>query len=90
MDSGYTWANLIALGLAVAVFVILIVVLTRNNLNKDLTGTTDQKQEQKVTKLDNKINWLYALNIAQAGVVIIFGVLVLLSSIRMRAFINTK
>lgn len=75
MDS-YTWAQIITLGLAIAVLVILIIVLTRNSLKPDQTDA------QQVTHLDNKINWLYGLAIAEAGIVVVFGVLTLLAMIR--------
>ena len=75
MDS-YQWAQIITLGLAIAVLVILIVVLTRNNLTK----VTDA--DDKTTMLDNKVNWLYGLAIAEAGIVVVFGVLTFLAMMR--------
>ena len=67
MDS-YLIAQIIALALAVAVLVILIVVLTRNKLS-------DVPQDQQFAKLDNKINWLYGLEIASVGVMVLFGLI---------------
>jgi hypothetical protein len=75
MDS-YQWAQIITLGLAIAVLVILIVVLTRNTLK------TDQTPGEQITHLDNKVNWLYGLAIAEAGIVVVFGVLTLLAMMR--------
>ncbi len=65
------WSQIITLLLAIAVFVILIVVLTRNTLN----GGGDPAD---VTKLDNKVNWLYGLAIAEVGLMVLFGVIGLL------------
>ena len=59
------WSQLITLLLTIAVFVILIVVLTRNSL-PDSDGP-----EAKITKLDNKVNWLYGLAIAEAGLLML-------------------
>jgi hypothetical protein len=60
------WSQIITLLLAIAVFVILIVVLTRNTLDGDAGD---------VTKLDNKVNWLYGLAIAETGLMVLFGVI---------------
>ncbi len=94
MDS-YSWAQIITLGLAIAVLVILIVVLTRNNLtstnnliveNAGVDGTelknTANAVQASIIKEDNKVNWLYALAIAEAGIVVVFGVLTLLAMMR--------
>ena len=62
------WSQIITLLLAIAVFVILIVVLTRNTLN----GGGDASD---VTKLDNKVNWLYGIAIAEVGLMVLFGVI---------------
>ena len=62
------WSQIITLLLAIAVFVILIVVLTRNTLN----GGGDASV---VTKLDNKVNWLYGIAIAEVGLMVLFGVI---------------
>jgi hypothetical protein len=75
MDS-YQWAQIITLGLAIAVLVILIVVLTRNSLKAGQTAA------EQTIHLDNKVNWLYGLAIAEAGIVVVFGVLTLLAMIR--------
>jgi hypothetical protein len=58
------WSQLITLLLTIAVFVILIVVLTRNSL----PNSTDA---EKITKLDNKVNWLYGLALAEAGLMML-------------------
>jgi hypothetical protein len=58
------WSQLITLLLTIAVFVILIVVLTRNSL----PNSTDS---DKITKLDNKVNWLYGLAIAESGLLLL-------------------
>lgn len=58
------WSQLITLLLTIAVFVILIVVLTRNSL-------PDSTDQQKFTKLDNKVNWLYGLAIAESGLLML-------------------
>jgi hypothetical protein len=76
MDS-YQIAQLLALALAVAVLVILIVVLTRNNLS---TAVADDETnvglvDAKVTMLDNKVNWLFALEIASVGIMVLFGLI---------------
>jgi hypothetical protein len=89
MDS-YGWAQIITLGLAIAVLVILIVVLTRNNLtpSNDKIGTATTvaalgaATQESMIKEDNKVNWLYGLAIAEAGIVCVFGVLTLLAMIR--------
>jgi hypothetical protein len=65
----YQIAQLLALALAVAVLVILIVVLTRNKLSDAATT------EDKVTMLDNKVNWLFALEIASVGIMVLFGLI---------------
>ena len=62
------WSQIITLLLAIAVLVILIVVLTRNSLN----GGGDSAD---VTKLDNKVNWLYGIAIAEVGLMVLFGVI---------------
>lgn len=93
--SSYEWAQIITLGLAIAVLVILIVVLTRNNLtpsNNELktlgadaaaTGAAVADAAYvSIVKEDNKVNWLYALAIAEAGIVVVFGVLTLLAMMR--------
>ena len=59
------WSQLITLLLTIAVFVILIVVLTRNSLPDTPTDA------EKITKLDNKVNWLYGLAIAEAGLLML-------------------
>jgi hypothetical protein len=59
------WSQLITLLLTIAVFVILIVVLTRNSLPDTTTV------EGKITKLDNKVNWLYGLALAEAGLLML-------------------
>ncbi len=59
------WSQLITLLLTIAVFVILIVVLTRNSLPDSVDA------EAKITKLDNKVNWLYGLAIAEAGLLML-------------------
>ena len=81
MDS-YSWAQIITLGLAIAVLVILIVVLTRNNLTASNNLITDLHVQESMIKEDNKVNWLYALAIAEAGIVVVFGVLTLLAMMR--------
>ena len=58
------WSQLITLLLAVAILVILIVVLARNSLPNHTT-------EEKITKLDNKVNWLYGLLIAETGLLVL-------------------
>jgi hypothetical protein len=68
--------------LAVAVLVILIVVLTRNSLKPDTTVNNEINNSQQITKLDNKVNWLFGLAIAEAGIVVVFGVLTLLAMMR--------
>jgi len=89
MDS-YSWAQIITLGLAIAVLVILIVVLTRNNLtasNNTIGSATTvaalgEATQTSMIKEDNKVNWLYGLAIAEAGIVCVFGVLTLLAMVR--------
>ena len=81
MDS-YSWAQIITLGLAIAVLVILIVVLTRNNLTATNNLIVDQNVKESMIKEDNKVNWLYGLAIAEAGIVVVFGVLTLLAMVR--------
>lgn len=89
MDS-YSWAQIITLALAIAVLVILIVVLTRNNLtasNNLIDSATTvaalgDATKTSMIKEDNKVNWLYGLAIAEAGIVVVFGVLTLLAMIR--------
>ena len=76
--NGFVIADIITLLVAIALLVILIVVLTRNNLT-DTTCTGDDAAngcaQAKITKLDNKVNWLYALEIAGVGLMILAGVL---------------
>jgi hypothetical protein len=81
MDS-YGWAQIITLGLAIAVLVILIVVLTRNNLTPSNDKIADPATKESMIKEDNKVNWLYGLAIAEAGIVVVFGVLTLLAMVR--------
>ncbi len=76
--NGYVIGEILVLAVAIALLVILIVVLTRNNLttvcdNQNLTG--EDCQEAKITMLDNKVNWLYALEIAAVGLMILAGVI---------------
>jgi hypothetical protein len=58
------WSQLITLLLAVAILVILIVVLSRNSLPNHTT-------DEKITMLDNKVNWLYGLLIAETGLLVL-------------------
>ncbi len=88
MDS-YTWSQIITLGLAIAVLVILIVVLARHNLtpsNNQIVGPNNVADAEAIktsmVKADVKVNWLYGLAIAEAGIVVIFGVLTLLAMMR--------
>jgi hypothetical protein len=81
MDS-YGYAQIITLGLAIAVLVILIVVLTRNNLTASNNLIADAATKESMIKEDNKVNWLYGLAIAEAGIVCVFGVLTLLAMVR--------
>jgi hypothetical protein len=77
MDT-YQIAQLIALALAIAVLVILIVVLTRNTLSKALpvdAAPTAETMEGQIIMLDNKVNWLYGLEIASTGVMVLFGLI---------------
>ncbi len=74
--NGFVIADIITLLVAIALLVILIVVLTRNSLpGTTCTGTDADCTQQKLTKLDNKVNWLYALEIAGVGLMILAGVL---------------
>jgi hypothetical protein len=59
------WSQLITLLLTITVFVILIVVLTRNGLPDSVDA------EAKITKLDNKVNWLYGLALAESGLLML-------------------
>jgi hypothetical protein len=68
--------------LAIAVLVILIVVLTRNNLTASNNAVQDKEAQNSLIKLDNKVNWLYGLAIAESGIIVVFGVLTLLAMIR--------
>ena len=61
------WSQLITLLLTVAVFVILIVVLTRNNL----AATPGDDEPTKISKVDRKVNWLYGLAIAESGLLLL-------------------
>lgn len=84
----YQIARLIALVLAVAVLVILIVVLTRNTLSKAqevATAPTAETMEGQIIMLDNKINWLFALEIASVGIMVLFGLIGFLSWMRWTA-----
>ena len=88
--SSYEWAQIITLALAIAVLVILIVVLTRNNLtasnnaigNATTVADLATATKESMIKEDNKVNWLYGLAVAEAGIVVVFGVLTLLAMIR--------
>jgi hypothetical protein len=76
--NGFVIGELLVLAVAIALLVILIVVLTRNNLStycdkNSMTG--EECQEGKLTALDNKVNWLYALEIAAVGLMILAGVI---------------
>ena len=64
--------QLIALAITVAVFVILVVVLTRNPITN---ATNDGALGEDIIKLNNKINWLYALEIAAVGLMIVFALI---------------
>jgi len=55
--------QLFALAITVAVLVILIVVLARN------PDTNDPQQ------INNKVNWLYALEIASVSLMLIFAII---------------
>jgi hypothetical protein len=84
--NGFVIGEILILAVAVALLVILIVVLTRNNLStycdkNNLTG--EECQEGKLTALDNKVNWLYALEIAAVGLMILAGVI---AFFRVRSF----
>jgi hypothetical protein len=64
--------QLITLAITVAVFVILIVVLTRNPITN---ATHDGALGDDLINLNNKINWLYALEIAAVGLMIVFAII---------------
>ena len=55
--------QLFSIAITVAVLVILIVVLSRN------TDTNDPQQ------INNKVNWLYALEIAAVGLMLLFSLI---------------
>jgi hypothetical protein len=57
-------------------------VLTRNNLTATNNLIVDQNVKESMIKEDNKVNWLYGLAIAEAGIVCVFGVLTLLAMVR--------
>jgi len=73
--NAYQISQIIALALAIAVLVILIVVLTRNTLTKVPVTNDLEEGAKKITMLDNKVNWLYALEIASVGIMILFGLI---------------
>ncbi len=64
-----TIVQLLGLIVAVAVLIILIVVLTRNPLE----GTEDPN----LLKLNNKITWLYVLEIVSVSLMVLFGIIAL-------------
>ncbi len=59
--------QLLSIAISIFVLVILIVVLARNPLE----GTEDEN----LIKLNNKITWLYALEIAAVGLLIVFAMI---------------
>ncbi len=60
--------TILSFTLVVAILVILIVVLARNPLqNADSTDPTGQD----LIRLNNKVNWLYALEIAAVSVMLL-------------------
>ncbi len=75
--NGFVIGELLVLGLAIALLVILIVVLTRNTLSNTTCDPADEPGcvQAKLTKLDNKVNWLYALEIAAVGIMILAGII---------------
>jgi hypothetical protein len=84
MDT-YQISRLIAIALAIAVLVILIVVLTRNTLSKAQevdVAPSAETMEGQIVMLDNKINWLFALEIASVGIMVLFGLIGFFSFIR--------
>lgn len=64
--------QLIALAITVAVLVILIVVLARNPI---VNATHDDALGDDIINLNNKINWLYALEIAAVALMVVFAVI---------------
>ncbi len=75
--NGYVIADILILLIAIALLVILIIVLTRNSLPDTTCDTTADPgcAQAKITKLDNKVTWLYALEIAAVSLMILAGVL---------------
>jgi hypothetical protein len=74
----YQIAQLIALTLAIAVLVILIVVLTQNKVG----APENQDQGVQITMLNTKVNWLFALEIASVGIMVLFGLISLFGWMR--------
>ena len=64
---------IVALLFSVAILVILIVILAKNKGGPDATGVYDEGA------INNKVNWLYYLSIAEVGIIVVFGLLGLLA-----------
>jgi len=67
MDSIYI-LQWLSLAVTIAILVILIVVLARNQLPDAASDSA------KITMLDNKINWLYALEIAAVALMLLVAI----------------
>lgn len=64
--------QLIALAITVTVLVILIVVLAGNPI---VNATHDGALGDDIINLNNKINWLYALEIAAVALMVVFAII---------------
>ena len=64
--------QLIALAVTVGVLVILIVVLAKNPITH---ATHDDAFGDDIIALNNKVNWLYGLEIASVGLMLVFAII---------------
>lgn len=64
--------QLAALGVTIGVLVVLIVVLVNNPITN---ATHDDALGDDIINLNNKINWIYGLEIAAVALMIVFAVI---------------
>jgi uncharacterized membrane protein len=64
--------QLLSIAITIAVLVILIVVLARNPIKN---ATHDDALGDDVIALNNKVNWIFALEIAAVGLMLVFAII---------------
>jgi hypothetical protein len=67
---------IVALLFAIAILVILIVILSTK---KGTVALGDNDVVGEINNINDKVNWLYYISIAEVGIIVLFGLLGLLA-----------